>query len=89
MNYRHNNHIHKFTPTYCENIRYIGICELLQIQLYIYIFLCIFSALAPLVLRGACPQCTPQETKQIQRTLSYVQRNFPQQWAKIVRQYSG
>ncbi|CAH2049290.1 unnamed protein product, partial [Iphiclides podalirius] len=47
------------------------------------------KTLAPLVLRGACPQCTPQETKQIQRTLAYVQRNFPQQWAKIVRQYSG
>ncbi|CAK1542192.1 unnamed protein product [Leptosia nina] len=47
------------------------------------------KTLAPLVLRGACPQCTPQETKQIQRTLSYVQRNFPQQWTKIVRQYSG
>ncbi|CAK1580940.1 unnamed protein product [Parnassius mnemosyne] len=47
------------------------------------------KTLAPFVLRGACPQCTPQETKQIQRTLSYVQRNFPQQWAKIVRQYSG
>ncbi|CAH4022316.1 unnamed protein product [Pieris brassicae] len=47
------------------------------------------KTLAPLVLRGACPQCSPQETKQIQRTLSYVQRNFPQQWAKIVRQYSG
>ncbi|XP_041980794.1 ejaculatory bulb-specific protein 3-like [Aricia agestis] len=47
------------------------------------------KTLAPLVLRGACPQCTPQETKQIQRTLSYVQRNYPQQWAKIVRQYSG
>ncbi|CAG9116898.1 hypothetical protein JYU34_015734 [Plutella xylostella] len=47
------------------------------------------KTLAPLVLRGACPQCTPQETKQIQRTLSYVQRNFPQEWAKIVRQYAG
>ncbi|KAI5631007.1 insect pheromone-binding family, a10/OS-D domain-containing protein [Phthorimaea operculella] len=47
------------------------------------------KTLAPLVLRGACPQCTPQETKQIQRTLSYIQRNYPQQWAKIVRQYAG
>ncbi|KAM3965635.1 chemosensory protein 16 [Aphomia sociella] len=47
------------------------------------------KTLAPLVLRGACPQCSPQETKQIQRTLSYVQRNYPQQWAKIVRQYAG
>ncbi|KAL4717163.1 hypothetical protein ACJJTC_017050 [Scirpophaga incertulas] len=47
------------------------------------------KTLAPLVLRGACPQCSPQETKQIQRTLSYVQRNYPQQWTKIVRQYAG
>ncbi|KAJ2949540.1 hypothetical protein O0L34_g15460 [Tuta absoluta] len=47
------------------------------------------KTLAPLVLRGACPQCTPQETKQIQRTLGYIQRNYPQQWAKIVRQYAG
>nr|ARO70306.1 Chemosensory protein 2 [Dendrolimus punctatus] len=47
------------------------------------------KTLAPLVLRGACPQCSPQETKQIQKTLSYVQRNYPQQWAKIVRQYAG
>lgn len=47
------------------------------------------KTLAPLVLRGACPQCSPQETKQIQYTLSYVQRNYPQQWAKIVRQYAG
>ncbi|XP_023947292.1 uncharacterized protein LOC112052443 [Bicyclus anynana] len=47
------------------------------------------KTLAPLVLRGACPQCSTQETQQIQRTLSYVQRNYPQQWAKLVRQYSG
>ncbi|CAH2267279.1 ejaculatory bulb-specific protein 3-like isoform X1 [Pararge aegeria] len=47
------------------------------------------KTLAPLVLRGACPQCSSQETQQIQRTLSYVQRNYPQQWAKLVRQYSG
>nr|AIX97831.1 chemosensory protein [Cnaphalocrocis medinalis] len=43
--------------------------------------------LAPLVLRGACPQCSVQETRQIQRTLAYVQRNYPWEWAKIVRQY--
>nr|QKK82654.1 chemosensory protein [Histia rhodope] len=47
------------------------------------------KTLAPLVLRGACPQCTPQETKQIQKTLSYVQRNYPQEWAKIIRHYAG
>nr|AII01026.1 chemosensory protein [Dendrolimus houi] len=43
--------------------------------------------LAPLVLRGACPQCTVQETRQIRRTLAFVQRNYPWEWAKIVRQY--
>ncbi|CAB3221716.1 unnamed protein product [Arctia plantaginis] len=43
--------------------------------------------LAPLVLRGACPQCSPQETRQIRQTLAFVQRNYPWEWAKIVRQY--
>nr|WPO56428.1 chemosensory protein [Leucinodes orbonalis] len=43
--------------------------------------------LAPLVLRGACPQCSQQETRQIRRTLAFVQRNYPWEWAKIVRQY--
>nr|QIJ45716.1 chemosensory protein [Glyphodes pyloalis] len=45
------------------------------------------KTLAPLVLRGACPQCSPQETRQIRRTLAYVQRNYPWEWAKILRQY--
>ncbi|CAH2267278.1 jg14745 [Pararge aegeria aegeria] len=43
--------------------------------------------LAPLVLRGSCPQCSTQETHQIRRTLAFVQRNYPWEWAKIVRQY--
>nr|QJX59175.1 chemosensory protein [Dioryctria abietella] len=43
--------------------------------------------LAPLVLRGACPQCSPHETLQIRRTLAFVQRNYPWEWARIVRQY--
>lgn len=63
--------------------------HIILIKNYITNYCLFFPALAPLVLRGACPQCTPQETKQIQRTLSYVQRNYPQQWAKIVRQYAG
>nr|CAJ2313461.1 Ejaculatory bulb-specific protein 3 [Metisa plana] len=42
---------------------------------------------APLVLRGACPQCSAKEVRQIRRTLAYVQRNYPKAWAKIVRQY--
>ncbi|CAG2057750.1 unnamed protein product [Timema podura] len=45
--------------------------------------------LAPLVLRGACPQCTPEETRQIQRTLSHIQRHYPKEWSKIVKQYAG
>ncbi|CAG9116901.1 hypothetical protein JYU34_015735 [Plutella xylostella] len=43
--------------------------------------------LAPLVLRGSCPQCSPQEARQIRRTLAHVQRNYPWEWAKIIRQY--
>ncbi|XP_046678397.1 ejaculatory bulb-specific protein 3-like isoform X1 [Homalodisca vitripennis] len=43
---------------------------------------------APLVLRGACPQCSDQETKQIQRVLSHIQRNYPKEWSKIIQQYA-
>lgn len=46
-----------------------------------------FSALAPLVLRGACPQCSPKEARQIRQILSYVQRNYPWEWSRIMRQY--
>ncbi|XP_046750261.1 ejaculatory bulb-specific protein 3-like [Diprion similis] len=47
------------------------------------------KSLAPLVLRGACPQCSPEETRQIQKVLSHIQRNFPREWSKVVRQYAG
>ncbi|KAK7788945.1 hypothetical protein R5R35_012692 [Gryllus longicercus] len=47
------------------------------------------KTLAPLVLRGTCPQCTPEETRQIQRTLSHIQRHYPKEWNRIVKQYSG
>lgn len=47
------------------------------------------KSLAPLVLRGSCPQCTPDELRQIQRTLSHIQRNYPKEWNKIVKQYAG
>ncbi|XP_063539714.1 ejaculatory bulb-specific protein 3-like [Cydia strobilella] len=43
--------------------------------------------LAPLVLRGACPQCSARETRQIRRTLAFIQRNYPWEWAKIVRRF--
>nr|AIX97116.1 chemosensory protein 8 [Rhyzopertha dominica] len=47
------------------------------------------KSLAPLVLRGSCPQCTPKESKQIQRVLAYVQKNYPKEWNKVLQQYSG
>lgn len=47
------------------------------------------KTLAPLVLRGACPQCSPQETRQIQKVLSHIQRNYPREWSKLIREYAG
>ncbi|KAF5285435.1 hypothetical protein FQA39_LY16689 [Lamprigera yunnana] len=47
------------------------------------------KSLAPLVLQGSCPQCTPQESLQIKKVLSHVQKNFPKEWNKIVRQYGS
>lgn len=47
------------------------------------------KSLAPLVLRGSCPQCTPQETRQIQKVLAHVQKNFPKEWNKILQTYAG
>lgn len=51
--------------------------------------LCLFAAYAPLVLRGNCPNCSPQEVRQIQQVLSYIQRHYPKEWNKILKQYSG
>nr|QHN69077.1 chemosensory protein 5 [Sirex noctilio]QHN69084.1 chemosensory protein 5 [Sirex nitobei] len=47
------------------------------------------KSLAPLVLRGACPQCSPEEIRQIKKVLSHIQRSFPKEWAKVVQQYAG
>ncbi|XP_077290924.1 putative odorant-binding protein A10 [Arctopsyche grandis] len=47
------------------------------------------KSLAPLVLRGSCPQCSAHETRQIQKILSHIQKNYPKDWSKIIRQYSG
>ncbi|XP_017778633.1 PREDICTED: putative odorant-binding protein A10 [Nicrophorus vespilloides] len=47
------------------------------------------KSLAPLVLRGSCPQCTPMEMRQIQKVLAHVQRNFPNEWSKVINQYAG
>ncbi|XP_050083993.1 putative odorant-binding protein A10 [Anopheles aquasalis] len=47
------------------------------------------KSLAPFVLRGACPQCTPSEMTQIKKTLAHLQRNFPAEWNKLVQTYAG
>uniref|UniRef100_A0A182NQK5 Uncharacterized protein n=1 Tax=Anopheles dirus TaxID=7168 RepID=A0A182NQK5_9DIPT len=47
------------------------------------------KSLAPFVLRGACPQCTPVEMTQIKKTLAHLQRNFPAEWNKLVQTYAG
>ncbi|XP_015603660.1 ejaculatory bulb-specific protein 3 [Cephus cinctus] len=47
------------------------------------------KSLAPLVLRGSCPQCSPEETRQIKKVLSHIQRSFPKEWSKVVQQYAG
>ncbi|XP_041761210.1 putative odorant-binding protein A10 isoform X2 [Anopheles merus] len=47
------------------------------------------KSLAPFVLRGACPQCTPAEMNQIKKTLAHLQRNFPSEWNKLVQTYAG
>ncbi|CAH1397025.1 unnamed protein product [Nezara viridula] len=44
---------------------------------------------APLVLRGTCPKCSPQEVRQIQQVLSHIQRNYPKEWSKMLKQYAG
>lgn len=47
------------------------------------------AGLAPFVLRGACPKCTPGETRQIQKTLAHIQRTYPKEWARLVQTYAG
>lgn len=47
------------------------------------------KSLAPFVLRGACPQCSPAEMTQIKKTLAHLQRNFPAEWNKLVQTYAG
>ncbi|KAK5649842.1 hypothetical protein RI129_000871 [Pyrocoelia pectoralis] len=47
------------------------------------------KSLAPLVLRGSCPQCTPQEMKQVQKVLAYVQQHYPKEWNKIIQTYGS
>ncbi|XP_055376060.1 ejaculatory bulb-specific protein 3-like isoform X2 [Condylostylus longicornis] len=47
------------------------------------------KSLAPLVLRGACPKCTNTEKRQIQKTLAFIQKNYPKDWARLMSTYTG
>ncbi|XP_043279157.1 putative odorant-binding protein A10 [Venturia canescens] len=47
------------------------------------------KSLAPLILRGSCPQCSPDETRQIKKVIAHIQRVYPKEWAKVVKQYAG
>nr|AWT23370.1 CSP6 [Hycleus phaleratus] len=47
------------------------------------------KSLAPLVLRGNCPNCTQQELRQVQKILAFVQKNYPKEWNKVLQQYAG
>ncbi|XP_055696601.1 ejaculatory bulb-specific protein 3-like isoform X2 [Lutzomyia longipalpis] len=47
------------------------------------------KSLAPFVLRGNCPQCSPTEVSQIRRTLAYVQKTYPAEWTKLIQAYAG
>ncbi|XP_065337792.1 putative odorant-binding protein A10 isoform X1 [Cloeon dipterum] len=47
------------------------------------------KALAPLVIKNICFQCTPVEKRQIQKVVSHIQRNHPAEWSKIVRQFGS
>ncbi|XP_011169733.1 ejaculatory bulb-specific protein 3 [Solenopsis invicta] len=47
------------------------------------------KSLVPLVLRGSCPQCSPEEIRQIKKVLSHIQRSFPKEWNRIVQQYGA
>jgi Insect pheromone-binding family, A10/OS-D len=49
----------------------------------------LFPGLAPLVLRGACPQCSKTEMTQIKKTLAHIQKNFPAEWNKLIQTYTG
>lgn len=46
------------------------------------------KSLAPLVLRGNCPQCSPDETLYIRKVLSHVQREYPVEWSRLLQKYS-
>ncbi|XP_043466441.1 putative odorant-binding protein A10 [Leptopilina heterotoma] len=45
------------------------------------------KSLAPLVLRGSCPQCTQEEATYIRKVLAHVQREYPIEWARLIQKY--
>ncbi|XP_026815832.1 ejaculatory bulb-specific protein 3-like [Rhopalosiphum maidis] len=47
------------------------------------------KAHAPLVLRGMCVKCSQTEIKQIQRVMSHIQKNYPKEYTKMLKQYQS
>ncbi|XP_015367246.1 PREDICTED: putative odorant-binding protein A10 [Diuraphis noxia] len=47
------------------------------------------KAHAPLVLRGMCVKCSQSEIKQIQRVMSHIQKNYPKEYTKMLKQYQS
>jgi len=47
------------------------------------------KAHAPLVMRGMCVKCSQTEIKQIQRVMSHIQKNYPKEYAKMLKQYQS
>lgn len=40
-------------------------------------------------MRGMCVKCSQAEIKQIQRVMSHIQKNYPKEYAKILKQYQA
>nr|WMS58737.1 chemosensory protein gene 6 [Neotoxoptera formosana] len=47
------------------------------------------KAHAPLVMRGMCVKCSQTEIKQIQRVMSHIQKNYPKEYTKMLKQYQS
>jgi len=82
ISYNFSTYLHTFLPLYLHLRLSSWSCGRL-----IYIFL--FLAHAPLVLRGMCVKCSQSEIKQIQRVMSHIQKNYPKEYTKILKQYQS
>ncbi|XP_050525826.1 putative odorant-binding protein A10 isoform X4 [Daktulosphaira vitifoliae] len=44
---------------------------------------------APAILKGNCSKCTENEIKQTKRVLSHIEKNYPKEYARLLKQYDG